>query len=88
MTITNPRSLREEILRVREQGWCLLDQELEDGVRSVAVPVHDAQGRLVAAINTSAHATRVSLDTLRSDFLPALKACAAEIDRDLAGIRN
>lgn len=87
MTITEPRALREEILRVREQGWCLLDQELEDGVRSVASPVRDAQGRVVAAINTSAHATRVSLETLRGEFLPALQACAVEIDRDLAGIR-
>lgn len=87
MTITEPRSLREEILRVREQGWCLLDQELEDGVRSVASPVRDTQGRVVAAINTSAHATRVSLQTLKDEFLPALQACAVEIDRDLAGIR-
>lgn len=84
-TITDPKDLREELERVREQGWCLLDQELEDGVRSVAVPVHDASGRVVASINTSAHATRVPIEELRNQFLPQLRACAEEIDRDLAG---
>lgn len=84
-TITDPAALRAELLRVREQGWCLLDQELEDGVRSVAIPVRDASGRVVAAINTSAHATRVTMETLRADFLPRLQACAAQIDLDLAG---
>jgi IclR family pca regulon transcriptional regulator len=84
-TITDPDALRVELVRVREQGWCLLDQELEDGVRSVAIPVRDASGRVVAAINTSAHATRVTMDTLREDFLPRLQGCAEQIDLDLAG---
>ncbi len=84
-TITDAVELRAELERVRQQGWCLLDQELEDGVRSVAVPVHDASGRVVAAVNTSAHATRVPLETLRDDFLPPLQGCAHQIDRDLAG---
>lgn len=87
-TITNAEALRREVLKVRERQSCLLDQELEDGVRSVAVPIHDANGRIVAAINTSTHATRVSLDTLRDEFLPALTECAREIDRDLAGLPN
>lgn len=87
-TITDPARLREELLRVREQGWCLLDQELEDGVRSIAVPVHDAEDRVVAAINTSAHATRVQLEELHDVFLPALQRCAEQIDLDLAGRRH
>lgn len=84
-TITSQQALHDELLRVRQQGWCLLDQELEEGVRSVAVPVRDASGRVVAAINTSAHATRVPMEALRDGFLPRLQACAAQIDRDLAG---
>lgn len=84
-TITSEAELRDEIARVRQQGWCLLDQELEDGVRSVAVPVHDASGRVIAAVNTSAHATRVPLETLRDDFLPPLLECARQIERDLGG---
>lgn len=87
-TITDPARLKEEISIVRTQGWCLLDQELEDGVRSVAAPVHDASGRVVATINTSAHATRVTLDTLRHQFLPALRECSRRIDADLAAGRH
>jgi IclR family pca regulon transcriptional regulator len=84
-TITNQQELREELQRVHDQGWCLLDQELEDGVRSVAFPVRDASGRVVAAVNTSAHATRVSMATLKNDFLPRLRQCAQQIEQDLAG---
>lgn len=84
-TITDPHRLRAEIDVVRSQGWALLDQELEEGVRSVAVPVRDAGGQVVAAINTSAHATRVTLDTLRTAFLPALRTCGEQIEADLAG---
>lgn len=84
-TITDPDELRAELTRVRDQGWCLLDQELEDGVRSVAIPVRDASGRVVAAINASAHATRVTIETLREEVLPRLQGCAMQIDLDLAG---
>ncbi len=87
-TVTDRAFLREEVLRVREQGWCLIDQELEDGVRSVAIPVHDSQSRAVAAINTSAHASRVSVATLREEFVPQLLLCARKINQDLAGRRH
>lgn len=86
-TITDPTRLREEIMRVRSQGWCLLDQELEIGVRSVAFPLHDADYRVVAAVNASAHGARVPLDTMRKEYVPALRDCAARIDKDLAGAR-
>ncbi|MFM8896384.1 MAG: IclR family transcriptional regulator C-terminal domain-containing protein, partial [Actinomycetales bacterium] len=84
-TIIEPSRLRAELDAVRAQGWALLDQELEEGVRSVAVPVRDTGGHVVAAINTSAHATRVTLDTLRGTFLPALRICGQRIENDLAG---
>jgi IclR family pca regulon transcriptional regulator len=51
----------------------------------VAVPVRDATGRVVAAINTSGHATRVTMATLHDEFLPRLSECALRIDQDLAG---
>lgn len=85
-TITTVSELREEVERVREQGWSLLDQELEQGVRSIAVPVRDGSGRVVASINTSGHAARVSIDSLKEDLLPLLQECAAQIERDLSGI--
>ena len=86
-TITNVKSLRNELKLIREQGWCLLDQELEDGVRSIAVPVHDGTGAVVASVNVSTHASRVSLETLTESYLPLLQTCAANIDQDLAGQR-
>jgi IclR family pca regulon transcriptional regulator len=89
-TIVDQDRLRGEVYRTRSRGWCLVDQELEDGVRSIAVAVHDASGQVVAAVNTSAHATRVPLTTLQKSFLPKLKDCAAAIDAELqtASVRS
>lgn len=86
-TIVDRDRLRAEVERTRTRGWCLVDQELEDGVRSIAVPVHDAASRVVAAVNTSAHATRVPLATLQRSFLPKLRDCAAAIDAELRAVR-
>lgn len=86
-TVSDPATLRAAVLEVREHGWCLVDQELEDGVRSVAVPVRDAGGRVIAAVNTSAHTTRVTLETLKNEFLPNLRQCAESISADLQGTR-
>ncbi len=52
-TITSPEELLAELERVRAQGWALVDQELEIGLRSIAVPVRDAHGAVVAAMNVS-----------------------------------
>jgi IclR family transcriptional regulator, pca regulon regulatory protein len=86
-TIVDQDRLRAEIERTRARGWCLVDQELEDGVRSIAVPVHDSAGRVLAAVNTSAHATRVPLTTLQKSFLRRLRGCAAAIDAELRAVR-
>jgi IclR family pca regulon transcriptional regulator len=86
-TIVDQDRLRAEIERTRARGWCLVDQELEDGVRSIAVPIHDSAGRVLAAVNTSAHATRVPLTTLQKSFLRRLRGCAAAIDAELRAVR-
>jgi IclR family transcriptional regulator, pca regulon regulatory protein len=82
-TVTTRDALREELRQAARQGYALVDQELEDGVRSVAVPIRDARGRTVAAVNATAHATRVTLATLRESFLPRLRECAAAVEADL-----
>ena len=69
---------------MRRQGFALVDQELEDGVRSIATALRDRRGRAVAAINVSTHAGRVSLKELKATFLPALLSTAAEINARLA----
>jgi len=60
-----------------------VDQELEEGLRAIAVPLHGAGDAVIAAINVSAHATRVSMAAMRSDLLPALQATAQRIEEDL-----
>lgn len=82
-TVTSEHELRKIIDVVRNQGWAMIDQELEMGVRSVAVPVRDAAGRVVVAINVSAHASRVSHPELESKFLPALMRASKDIEIDL-----
>jgi IclR family pca regulon transcriptional regulator len=82
-TITDPARLRAELLRVRSQGWAIVDQELEEGLRSIAAPLHDADGRVAAALNLSAHASRGTVESMRADLLPHLLATAAAIEADL-----
>jgi len=85
-TITDPDMLLRELRRVRDQGWALVDQELEDGLRSVAAPLRNAQGTVVAAINVSAPVQRGPADKVRSDLLPHLLRTAARIEEDLRSV--
>lgn len=81
-TLTDKDAIRAEILATRERGWCSIDQEVELGVRSVALPLHDGSG-VVAAMNVSAHAARMTVDELEGTVLDAARAAAAAIDADL-----
>ncbi|OUD03978.1 IclR family transcriptional regulator domain-containing protein [Streptomyces swartbergensis] len=82
-TITTPEALRAELRRVRRQGYAVVDQELEEGLRSVAAPVRDRDGFVVAAVNIAVHAGRNSVDSVRRDLLPHLLATVAGIEADL-----
>lgn len=83
-TVSDPERLRAVLRTVRSQGYAMTDQELEDGLRSAAVPLHDAGGSVVAAMNVSTHATRVTMDELRRRLLPSLQETARSIEADLA----
>ena len=78
-SILTPGELRRTIEEVREQGYAIVDQELDSGLRSVAVPVFDQQGFLLGAINISTNAARVDMETLRERFLPLLQEKASLI---------
>lgn len=82
-TITDEAELRGELERVRELGWALVDQEFEIGLRSLGVPVRNAEGQVVAAVNCSTHAGRVTRDTLVNDFRPLVEDAAARIGEHL-----
>jgi IclR family transcriptional regulator, pca regulon regulatory protein len=85
-TVTDADALREELERVRKQGWAMVDQELEQGVRSVAVPIRDADGIVSAALNVSVHASRMTMPTLRKDVLPRLLETGNAIEAELRSV--
>ena len=85
-TVTDPERLREIIAEVGREGYSIVDQELEDGLRALAVPIHDASGTVTAAINVSAHASRLSSDAMRAQLLPALQKTARNIEADLKSV--
>jgi IclR family pca regulon transcriptional regulator len=85
-TITSPAALRRELDRVRAQGWAIVDQELEEGLRSIAVPIKDRDGRVIAAANVSSHVSRSSVESARRVLLPPLLATAARIEADLHAV--
>jgi IclR family pca regulon transcriptional regulator len=87
-TVTAVPALRAEILKVRAQGWSLVNQELEEGLRALAAPIRDRSGRVVAAVNVSAHASRTSLESMRRDLLPPLLKTAVRIEADIPGSRR
>ena len=82
-TVTSSERLGGILVAVRTQGYAMTDQELEEGLRSAAVPIRDASGTVVAAMNVSTHASRVSMEELRRNLLPLLIETAGLIEADL-----
>jgi len=82
-TVTDPDRLREILRDVAKQGYAIVDQELEEGLRAVAAPIHGAGGAVTAAINLSAHASRISMSAMRTELLPHLLQTASRIESDL-----
>ncbi len=82
-TMTTPSALRAELAKVRTQGFAMVDQELEEGLRSAAAPIRDRAGRVIASVNISTHASRTSLESMRRTLVPPLLAAAARISADI-----
>ena len=82
-TITTRAQLEAELERVREQGYAIVDQELESGLRSVAVPIRDRRRRVVAAVNLAVQAAQVSVEEIRRSLLGPLLSTAGAIEHDL-----
>ncbi|WP_263384234.1 IclR family transcriptional regulator domain-containing protein [Granulicella arctica] len=78
-TITTVDKLRLALRNVRRTGYALVDQELEVGLRSLAVPVYAPSGRVVATINLSGHAPRMPVYDMQTRFLPHLRNAANEL---------
>jgi IclR family transcriptional regulator, pca regulon regulatory protein len=76
---------RGEVLRdVRARGWARTDEELAPGIRSVAAPLRDGNGRVIAALNICVHAAETPMDVLTGTYLPLLLQAAGAISADWA----
>lgn len=82
-TITDKEQLLNVLHKVRESGWGGVDQQLEEGLRSIAVPIKNGEGKVFAAINCSAHAGRISKEILREEFLLLLFESAKKISKTI-----
>jgi IclR family pca regulon transcriptional regulator len=82
-TVTDQATLRRLLGEVAVQRYAVVDQELEDGLRSIAVPIDPPRGQPQAAINVSVHASRMTLEGLRRQVLPQLRETAHLISSDL-----
>lgn len=78
-TLTDVDALVAKVAQARRQGWCIVNQELEEGLVSVAVPITNRAGRTVAALNISGQANRTSVKAVQDTLLPALQASARTI---------
>ncbi len=83
-TVSSASELGAELSRIRRQGWCLVSQELDDGLRGLAVPVRRGQNTL-AALNVSLHTSHLRGLSVEDDLVPRLQAVAAAIADDFGG---
>ena len=84
-TLTDQKDLKTRIERVRTRGYCIVDQELEPDLRSIAIPVLNASGRTIAALNVSAQASRTTKKHLVERYLPVLRDAARDMRPLLIG---
>jgi IclR family pca regulon transcriptional regulator len=82
-TLTNPVELLVALDKVRADGWASVDGELEEGLFSIAAPVRNADGAVVAALNISMSASTLKPERVRDELLPELLATAAAVSADL-----
>ena len=80
-TVTDPVEFRRILEDVRDKGWCLVDQELEIGLMSIAVPVYNSAGVIVGSINVGAPSVRMTPEMMVEVILPKLQKTVANISR-------
>src|SRR6201996_1194803 len=83
-----PAERAAALREVRARGWALTDEDLAPGIRSVAVPLRDGDGQVIAALNVNAHAAETPLDVLPGQHLPLLLQAAGAISADWAACQG
>jgi IclR family pca regulon transcriptional regulator len=84
----DPNERDAELREVRARGWALTDEQLALGIRSVAAPLRDGAGRVVAALNVNCHAAETTVGRLIDYHLPLLLQAAGEISADFARLQS
>ena len=79
LTATEPRALRALIAQVRAQDWCLASEEHELGVHALAVPLRNAKGLTVAALNVVAATSRLPAAQLEQEMMPLMREAARDL---------
>jgi IclR family pca regulon transcriptional regulator len=78
-TVVSEPRLRNVLAEARDSGYAMVEEELEIGLRSMAVPVRGASGAVVAALNVGAQATRITAQQMKTQFFPVLLRGAQEL---------
>jgi IclR family pca regulon transcriptional regulator len=87
-TVVDSAALHGVIDEVRQQGWCFVDQELEQGLRSIAVPIRDASGATIAAMNASVPSIGYTPEDVMAQLLPPLQKHASLIENDIVATQR
>ncbi|WP_185267018.1 IclR family transcriptional regulator domain-containing protein [Halopseudomonas xiamenensis] len=82
-SLRTPEQIRTVVAQIRQRGWVISDQELEIGLRSLAVPLRDSAGQVLAALNVGTPVSRVTRQELETRFLPVLLEASKELSRRL-----
>ncbi len=82
-TVSTAESVRQSVMDTRERGYAISDEELDLGMRSLAVPIRDSEGVIVAAMSVSAFTARATLDEMIAQFLPIMIEQAVRIGRSM-----
>ncbi len=83
-----PAERAAELRTVRARGWSLTDEQLAPGIRSVAAPLRDGDGTVIAALNVTVHAAETPVEILTGEYLPLLLATAGAISADWAAYQS
>jgi len=84
LSLTDPEEIMARVAQARRDGFAIIDQEIEIGLRSIAVPLIDARGRVVAALNIGMAATHASAAMLAETYLPEMRRVQSGLERVLA----
>lgn len=83
-TVSSQSQLKERLTQINTDGWAFVEQQLEEGLSSLAAPIRNHEGKVIAAINISSHANRINKEMLNDKFLPLLLKTAENISIDLS----